>query len=305
VDRQPNKWIAALLGFFVSPIGFLYVGVPKLAALALVIGLALGLSAFFFPVLSASVAISLIQISLGLIWAVLAYKIATRRAGVAATAWYSRWYGLLIVSVCLLGSAILLRAFTYEPFRVPSSAMLPTLPVGSSLLVQKWGYGHYTTYGLRLGTAAISSTLDRGDLVVFDYPRDPAQTYIKRIVGIPGDKVVYRDKRVFVNGADVRGKQLEDYLDDQHLRYVQRYQEKLGQVVHDILINPDASSWVGGTEHTLPAQCGVDREVLSCDIPAGSYFVMGDNRDNSLDSRYWGFVSAKAIIGKVVHIVRR
>jgi signal peptidase I len=306
VNRKPQKWIAALLGFFVSPLGLLYVGMPKLAALALVIGLVLGLSAFFVPALGASMAVSLIQIGLSIVWAVWAYKIAMCKTADTPTAWYSRWYGLLAVAACLVGVVVVLRAFVYEPYRVPSSAMLPTLPVGSNVLVRKWGYGHYATYGLRLGTGAISATLERGDLLVFDYPRDPSQTYIKRIVGLPGDKLVYRDKRVFVNGVDVRGKQLEDYLSEQNLRYFQRYQEKLGNTVHDILINSDAPSWVGGeTEHTLPAQCKVDHEVLSCDIPVGNYFVMGDNRDNSADSRYWGFVSTKAIIGKVVHIVPR
>lgn len=305
MNRQPKKWIAALLGFFVSPLGLLYVGMPKLAALALGIGLALGLSAFFIPTLGASTAVSLGQIGLCIVWAVAAYKIAARKTGEAPTAWYSRWYGLLAVSACLLGAIIFLRAFAYEPFRVPSSAMLPTLPMGSNVIVQKWGYGHYTTFGLRLGSGAISGPLERGDLLVFDYPRDPAQTYIKRIVGLPGDKVIYRDKRVFVNGVDVRGKQLEDHLDDHNLRYSQRYQEKLGRIVHDILIRPDVQSWLGDPARTLPAQCVIDHETLTCDIPAEKYFVMGDNRDNSADSRYWGFVSAKAIIGKVVHILPR
>jgi signal peptidase I len=303
VNRQPKKWIAVVLGFFLAPLGFLYVGNPKLASLPILVGLGLSLSFFFIPGFAAGHAFSVVQFGLGVLWAVWVYIIATRNTGEKPVAWYSRWYGLVALAACFLAGVVLLRAFTYEPYRVPSTSMTPTLPVGSNILVQKWGYGHYTTFGLRLATRPISASLERGDIVAFDFPRDPGQSYLHRIIGLPGDKIVYRDKHVFVNGVDVRGKRLADYLDDRNLQYVQRYEEKLGRNVHDILIKPEATPWLGDSAYTLPSQCTIDHEVIACDIPAGNYFVMGDNRDNSLDSRYWGFVAAKAIIGKVVHVV--
>jgi signal peptidase I len=302
LNAQPKKWIALVLGFFLNPLAFLYVGAPRLAAASLGAGLVIGLTGYFLPGLMPGYASSLISLAFGVGCAILAYRLAAKKSSDAPRPGYSRWYGLLGAAGVTTAVVLVLRVFLYEPYRAPSSAMMPTIPTGSNLLVQKWGYGHYSTMGMVFGSGRISAPLERGDLIVFDYPRDPSQTYIKRLVGLPGDKLVYRDKHVLVNGVDVRGKQLDEYLDAERLRYFQRYQERQGNILHDILINPDASAWGGTAEHTLPPQCTIDHEVMSCDIPAGNYFVMGDNRDNSMDSRYWGFVSAKAILGKVVHI---
>nr|WP_229256738.1 signal peptidase I [Duganella lactea] len=198
---------------------------------------------------------------------------------------------------------VLLRVFAYEPFKVPSSAMLPTLPVRSNVLVQKWGYGHYSTMGFSFGNGGISQPLERGDMIVFDWPRDPRQSFIKRLVGLPGDHIEYRDdKRLYVNGVDVRGKALPEYLDENQLVPLQRYRQRLDRIEHDYLVK-EAAAWWMQQDAQLPPQCQVGATALSCTVPAASYFVMGDNRDNSLDSRYWGFVPAKSVIGKVVYIV--
>lgn len=302
LNAQPKKWIALVLGFFLNPLAFLYVGAPRLAVASLAAGLVIGLSGYFLPGLMPAYASSLISLAFGVGCAIFAYRLAAKKSSDAPRPGYSRWYGLLGAAAVTIFVILALRVFLYEPFRAPSASMLPAVPVGSNLLVQKWGYGHYSTMGMVFGHGKISAPLERGDLIVFDYPRDPSQTYIKRIVGLQGDKLVYRDKHVLVNGVDVRVKQLDEYLDAERLRHFQRYQERQGSVAHDILIDPDAPAWGAAADHTLPPQCTVDHEVMSCDIPAGNYFVMGDNRDNSADSRHWGFVSAKAILGKVVHI---
>jgi signal peptidase I len=303
LNTKPKKWIAAVLGIFAAPLAYLYVDAPRWAAASLVVGLAVGLAGYFMPGLQSNLAFSAISILLAVAWASLAYQMAGKKTGDESRPWYSRWYGLVCTTAIAIMIILVIRVFFYEPFRAPSSSMMPGVPRGANVMVQKWGYGHYSTVGMVFGSSAISAPLERGDIVVFDYPRDPSQTYIKRIVGLPGDKVVYRDKRVFVNGVDVRGKQLDDFLDDQNLRYSNRYQEKLGRIEHDILINPNAPSIYSESVSMLPSQCALDHDVITCNIPAGNYFVMGDNRDNSLDSRYWGFVAAKAIIGKVVRIV--
>jgi signal peptidase I len=117
-----------------------------------------------------------------------------------------------------------------------------------------------------------------------------------------GDKIVYRGKRVLVNGVDVRGMELPEYLDEERLVYRKHYREKLGAIEHDILFNDDAPSRPQRGDNRLPKECTDDGETLACTLPAASYFVMGDNRDNTVDSRFWGFVPASAVIGKVVYI---
>jgi signal peptidase I len=237
-----------------------------------------------------------------LLWVWRAYRLAADWRGAEPRPWHSRWYGLLAVSAVLAFTVVALRVFLYEPFKIPSSAMLPTLPVGANVMVQKWGFGHYSTMGYQLGSAAITAPVARGDILVFDFPVDPRQTYIKRVVGLPGDTIVYRDKHVLVNGVDVRGRQLAEYLDTSALTYRKRYLEKLDLIEHEILFNDDAPARQPRAGYSLPKECTDDGETLSCVVPAASYFVMGDNRDNTLDSRFWGFVPAGAVIGKLVYV---
>lgn len=300
---KPKKWVALILGFFAAPLGFLYVGAPRWSAISFAVGLAVGLAGFLLPGAQSELLSGVISFVLAVFWAWRAYRLAAERTGAEVRHWYSRWYGLSAVVVAAVVVVSALRIFLYEPFRAPSTSMQPTVMRGATLLVQKWGYGHFSTMGIRLGSAAISAPIQRGDIMAFDYPRDTRTTYLKRVVGLPGDKIVYRDKRLFVNGVDVRGQQQADYLDADRLIYFKRYREKLDQTEHDILINSDATPWHGNSAYELPEQCTTDDETIRCTVPAASYFVMGDNRDNSLDSRFWGFVSAKAMIGKVVYIV--
>ncbi|WP_170304290.1 signal peptidase I [Duganella radicis] len=297
---KPKKWIAVVLSIFTAPLAFLYLGSVQWALLSFVLSTGLGLLNFAVP--GHEIVFGLVSVALVVLWIWLALRLIGQRTGEERRPWHTRWYGLVAIAAAWAVIAVLLRAFLYEPFKVPSSAMKPTLPVGANVLVQKHGYGHYGTMGAQLFHGALSASVVRGDIIAFDYPRDPSQTFLKRVVGLPGDKIVYRDKHVLVNGVDVRGKQLADYLDDERLAYMKRYREKLGQIEHDILISDSAPARMAQGEIATPPQCTNDGETLSCVVPVNSYFVMGDNRDNSLDSRYWGFVPAKAVIGKVVYI---
>jgi len=297
---KPKKWIAIALSIFTTPLAFLYLGSLRWALVSFVLSTGLGVLSFVMP--GHEIVFGLISVALVVLWIWLVLRLMGKRTGEELRPWHTRWYGLLAIAAAWAVIVVLLRAFLYEPFKVPSSAMKPALPVGAMVLVQKHGYGHYGTMGYTLFHGALSAPLARGDIIAFDYPRDPKQTYLKRVIGLPGDKVVYRDKHVLVNGIDVRGKELPEYLDDEKLVYLKRYREKLDQIEHDILISDNAPSRMTPDGFTAPPQCTDDGATLSCVVPAASYFVMGDNRDNSLDSRYWGFVPAKAVIGKVVYI---
>jgi signal peptidase I len=194
-----------------------------------------------------------------------------------------------------------LRSFLYEPFKIPSSSMVPTLLVGDLILVNKF------TYGIRL--PIINKKIievnqpQRGDVMVFKYPRDPSLDYIKRVIGVPGDKITYRNKRLTVNGQAVSYRELPDFLDEDRLTYAKHYEENLTGVHHEILNDERAPADVRDA-HDFPQSelCNYDIEGFTCTVPSGNYFMMGDNRDNSADSRYWGFVPDENVVGKAFGI---
>lgn len=191
----------------------------------------------------------------------------------------------------------LLRSFLFEPFRIPSGSMLPTLQNGDLILVNKY------EYGIRLPVLdrKIIEVGDpqRGDVVVFRYPVDPSIDYIKRVVGVPGDVVQYRDKVLTINGERVETVRTGDYYEPDRSSYVGRYTEVLGNVQHDILLNrQQRQEYMPISNFPLRDHCEYGGGGLRCTVPAGHYFMMGDNRDNSLDSRYWGFVPDRYIVGR-------
>ena len=203
----------------------------------------------------------------------------------------------------VIALVFVLRSFLYEPFKIPSSSMVPTLLVGDLILVNKF------TYGIRLPVLNKKviqiNDPQRGDVMVFKYPRDMSQDYIKRVVGVPGDKITYENKRLTVNGVEVKYTALDDYLDDERLVYNKQYQEALSGVTHRILNNERAPTLNPAEVQQFPFKdesCTYTYDSFTCVVPKGNYFMMGDNRDNSLDSRYWGFVPDKNIVGKAFFV---
>jgi signal peptidase I len=194
-----------------------------------------------------------------------------------------------------------LRSFIVEPFRIPSGSMIPTLQVGDLILVNKF------TYGIRLpivnNKVVPINDPQRGDVVVFRYPVDPQVDYIKRVVGVPGDEVAYLNKRLTVNGKPVPIEPAGDYFDPDRVTYTQRFVETFDGAKHEILNDPGRSGEIGMVS-AFPNMnaCTYSREGVRCTVPAGNYFMMGDNRDNSLDSRYWGFVPEANIVGKAFFV---
>ncbi|MHA6888376.1 signal peptidase I [Ralstonia pseudosolanacearum] len=209
----------------------------------------------------------------------------------------------------VIAAVFLLRSFVVEPFKIPSGSMIPTLQIGDFILVNKY------TYGVRL--PIVNKKLvelnqpQRGDVMVFRYPKDESMDYIKRVIGVPGDVVRYDNKRLTINGQPATYAPQQDYMyvedtgDAQHPRitYSKQYQETLGSVAHNILNDTDRPAYVSGPDDfPFRENCTYNQTGFTCKVPAGHYFMMGDNRDNSADSRYWGFVPDKNIVGKAFFI---
>jgi signal peptidase I len=234
----------------------------------------------------------------GMVWLLDKYFLRKRRSQDAKQPWWVE-YSISFFPVILI--VFLLRSFLVEPFKIPSSSMVPTLLVGDFILVNKF------TYGIRLPVANRKivelGSPERGDVMVFRYPEDPSLDYIKRVVGLPGDRVEYRDKRLSINGSPVPTRQIEDYLSKERMQFSRRYVESLGRVEHEILLEEDAPpSMTPSRAFPFAANCNYNMTGLACTIPPGHYFVMGDNRDNSSDSRVWGFVPDENIVGKAFFI---
>jgi signal peptidase I len=306
LNWKPNKWIALVLCIFVTPLGLLYANAPRVAGLYLAIAISI-VACYFSRAFGSYTDLLLIlaQFILLISSVIIAYRRATHAEPQAHRPWYTRWSGLVGIAAAAVIVVTSVRMFLYEPFRAPSSSMVPTVKVGSLLLVQKWGYGHFSSYGITLGKRPISAQLRRGDIIVFDYPLDPKITFVKRLAGLPGDRLIYRDNHLFVNGRDRRVRQLDDYLDTDTLRYSARYLENLDGTQFDILVDKDAGEYYPRPkEFEFKDKCVFEAKEIRCEVPPDRYFVLGDNRTNSSDSRYWGFVRSDQIVGKVVKVAR-
>ena len=239
----------------------------------------------------------------GAIWLLDSWLFKPRRAADAkmpVLAEYAKSFFPVILAVFLL------RSFLVEPFKIPSGSMLPTLLVGDFILVNKY------TYGIRV--PIINKKIievgepKNGDVMVFRYPKDPSLDYIKRVIGVPGDTVTYRNKQLSINGKPLPTQP------DGNFSYVasglnylttRQYQEQLGSHLHKIIIQPDMPGvLVNQVDSQFPYRknCDYNNEGFSCKVPAGYYFMMGDNRDSSNDSRYWGFVPERNIVGRAFMI---
>ena len=212
--------------------------------------------------------------------------------------WWLDWTAGLFPVIAVV---FVLRSFLFEPFKIPSGSMIPTLLVGDLILVNKFHYG------VRLPVVNLKITdgnpVQRGDVMVFRYPPKPSVDYIKRVVGVPGDEVSYLNKKLSINGKPLPIQPLPDFFDDSTMRYFKHRSETLGAKPHQIILDDERHSFIPGADQFVGRDnCNYTVEGVTCKVPEGHYFMMGDNRDNSLDSRYWGFVPDANIVGKAFFV---
>lgn len=212
----------------------------------------------------------------------------------------------------IISIVFVLRTFIAEPFQIPSSSMRPGLVVGDFILVNKFAYG--------IRTPIINNVLipvgkvEHGDVVVFNYPENPSINYIKRAIGLPGDVVEYKDKILTINGQAVaeQPEGVQSYMENTR-QYgmveiqTDAFRENIGTSSFQVLKMADAPGFIPqGVRAQFPyrenCEYAQDGSAFKCTVPEGHYFTMGDNRDNSEDSRYWGFVNDKLIVGKAFFV---
>ena len=212
--------------------------------------------------------------------------------------WWLDWTAGLFPVIIIV---FLLRSFLFEPFKIPSGSMIPTLVVNDLILVNKFHYGvRLPVINLKVLS---NHSPERGDVMVFRYPPKPSLDYIKRVVGIPGDEVAYLNKMLTVNGKPLPKAALPDYFDADSMRYAKQFEEINGERKYRLLNDDDRPAFIAGADN-FPSRdnCRYSTEGVVCKVPEGQYFMMGDNRDNSLDSRYWGFVPEQNIVGKAFFV---
>ena len=247
----------------------------------------------------------LLTVATGVVWLLDRLVFARRRAAGDPEPWWIE-YPKSFFPVLLI--VFLLRSFLAEPFRIPSSSMRPTLVVGDYILVNKFGYG----IRLPIIERKIIPIADpqRGDVVVFRYPVNPSQDFIKRVVGVGGDVVEYRDKQLAVNGKPLPQKPDGSYSYLEGLRFetterrIERAHAAAGEHSYTVAVQPQAAPVYPANVRSFPGRenCEYNDRGFRCRVPAGHYFMMGDNRDASDDSRYWGFVPDDHIRGRAFFI---
>lgn len=220
----------------------------------------------------------------------------------------------------LIAVIFVLRTFIAEPFQIPSSSMRPGLVKGDFILVNKFAYGIRVPVLNRV--AIETGKIERGDIVVFNYPADTKLNYIKRIVAVPGDTVEYRNKTLTINGVveDRKPAGTYSYPDDQNpnIRHdADRFHTTFSGKNFDVLSEQSMPSFIPQSwiayqkmmekkqlDNGLKQNCAYapDGSAFKCTVPQGRYFAMGDNRDSSADSRYWGFIDDSLIVGKASFI---
>jgi signal peptidase I len=283
-EWRPKPWIAAVLGLFFGGVGLLYVQRPWFAVAYFVASYSAAL-AVLFAALTLDVSMPMQVVPwigwiVGVACGVHSYAIAKSTHSAAERKWYLRWYGLTAFPVVTLAVTFLIRAFMFEPFNVPSESMYPTIPQGSYIFVSKAGFGGYGTFGITVWRGQPTATIERGDLVAHRLVKDPATTYLGRIIGLPGDRIEYNDYRLVVNGTVVPSRL--DVRDDRY-QYV---------VEH-----------LNGSDVTIALMPQRPSQNWSGLVPPDHYFVLGDSRDNARDSRFIGFIPRDHLLGRIVKIL--
>lgn len=289
MDWKPKRWIALVLGILIPPAALLYAGSWRWALSYTLAILGLMMLAMFTITADdqGQLLLNLLQVTLiiAVIWH--AFEIIRNYEPRPRRRWYSRWYGIATIYLAFALPILLIRIFVFEPFRLPSGSMEPEFPRNSQIVIEKFGYGNYELFGVSLIKTRLTKELYRGDAVVFHLPQDTRIEYLKRIIGLPGDHIEYRNKALWINERPIT----------QSFLY-----SKVVAINGLLPMNYDIAeeSFDGRTWKIQNAQNAPARD-FTVNVPPGMYFVMGDNRDNSNDSRFWGYVPESEIKGKVLY----
>ncbi|MFO7704161.1 MAG: signal peptidase I [Halopseudomonas sp.] len=271
----PRLWIALVLGVVSQPFVFLYINRPRLFLIYFLLAIAALAADFYW-------AVGYFNLLLSVLCPLHAGWLTRRYDARQPRGWYARWWAALALYLCLVAGMFGVRSFLFEPFSVPSASMLPTLAVGDRIVVRKWGFGHYGSFGINLLTPGVTDPqrMRRGQVYVFYHP-ELQVPYVKRLLGLPGDTVEVSDKAVLINGQPLPA-HLESEDGQQQL-----FSETAGEVTYRI-------------RHTGQPGAALTGTFV---VPQRQYFFVGDNRDDSSDSRHWGAVGSHAIIGELAWVI--
>lgn len=275
IKWKAKAWIAILLGIILQSFTFLYLNRPKVFWAYFILSCVVSIGDWKYGTLYAA--------SFSLICPIHAYFVIRSFEHSNVRGWYSRWWGIPAIFSVFFTAVFLFRSFLYEPFVFPSASMQPTINQGNHIIVQKLGYGTYGTYGVNLINSEISSTnlMQRGKLYAF-YPPHKHIPFVKRLIAIPGDTIAIRGNDIKINGSLLATNLLYE------AGQVIVYEQQLGNITHSI----------------QRIKMRPSRDMEEVIVPENSYFFMGDNRDNSADSRFWGYVTSDSIIGEVVYVIK-
>jgi signal peptidase I len=273
VEWKPKGWIAILIGIFLQPFTFLYVNKVRLFWIYFLIAAALGIIDLYYS--------SFITISLSVICPLHSYLSIKRYDESLKRNWYSRWWGIPLIYLIMLAPIFIIRSFFYEPYTIPASSMSPSVNLGDFIIIKKWGYRSYGTHGISILDTEVQEKdlIKRGNIYVF-YPPHNDKAFIKRLVGMPGDNIEIKQGIISINGKAIESKLISQSFDEDI------YEETLDDNTYNIKIMP--------LRRLL-----IDVELK---VPEDEYFFLGDNRDNSSDSRVWGTVPSSDFVGKLVYI---
>lgn len=222
-----------------------------------------------------------------IVCAIHTYKLCSNFTQGSKRPWYSYWWGIIGVYLIIILPIFLFRSFLYEPFHIPANSMAPTYNQGDYIVISKLGYGNYGSYGINLIHTKPTNKIKRGDVIVFSFPPNPKVDYIKRVIALPGDTVSYKSKRLFINNEAVPTKKIGNYT--------QRNKNTSEYNFDEFEESLNGNAW-----HVINFS-GFPKADFDTVVPPNNYFVLGDNRDNSSDSRIWGTVPEENIKGKVIY----
>jgi signal peptidase I len=275
----PRRWLAVMLSLILPPMGMMYAGRGLWAGVYWLVVLIMAVISFGFMDQLPALMLQLLAVGVPVTAAFHVWFLV--RQPPLSRPWFSRWQVLLLALLGLMTPMLLYRAFISESFTAMSDSMDPGLPPGQVIYADKRGCGNYRYWGMQFHQAEPTDDcqVQAGDVVVFQFPLDPSDSYVKRVVGMPGDHVQFIDNRLFINGEVVWLKVHQD----QGRTTV--YEELLGDRRYQVMYM--------NTDHFR------NFKFTDVKVPEGHYFVLGDNRDNSFDSRHWGLVPADHLIGRV------